>query len=35
MEGAEKIKEKKVKGKKKEFNRSKVFNRVVRGNVLE
>lgn len=33
--GAERIEKRRVRGQKKKFNKSKVFNRVVRGNVLE
>lgn len=33
--GAERIEQRRLRGQKKKFNKSKVFNRVVRGNVLD
>ena len=33
--GAERIERRHVRGQKKKFDKTKVFNRVVRGNVLE
>lgn len=33
--GAEKIEKKRVRGQKKKFDKTKVFNRVIRGNVLD
>jgi hypothetical protein len=33
--GAEKIEKRHVRGQKKKFDKSKVFNRVIRGNVLD